>query len=287
MKKFFLFFILILLTLPAEAKIQYQCVVEPYPVGNKASSFVNTVTGANFIGRKTVEKIIKSNLKKSLNADFDIKLTPFNTTDLVAGKFQSLTFSTKEVNLGGVYVHDFQGQTQCGYNRIVFQKDQPPKIYEDFLVDFSARITNNDLQNTMQLEDFQKYIGGLNLRIGKFSMLKVENPKLSIIDDKLRYNFRLMAPVILADFSQDISCDMGLTVRNGKLAFSSIRINNKVGLPPEIIAKMVNRINPFKINLEKALKISSYLDIDSVKIVKNEIFLNGTFIAPKNVTKED
>ncbi len=287
MKKLFIFFILALLALQADAKIQYQCVSEPYPVGNKVSGFVNTVTGANLIGRKTVEKIIESNLKKNLDAKFDIKLTPFNTTDLVAGKFQALEFSTKEVNLGGVYVHDFEGKTQCGYNRIVFAKDQQPKIYEDFLVDFSAKITNDDLQKTMQMEDFQKYIGGLNLRVGNFSMAKVENPKLSILNNKLRYNFRLIAPVLFSEFSQDIICDMDLTVRKGKLAFSSVKINNTVGLPPEIVAKIVNRINPFKINLEKALGIPSYLDINDAKIVKNEILLNGTFIAPKNYNLED
>ena len=56
MKKLLLLFIFLTYSLAAGATIRYQCVPEPYPVGNKLSGVVNTLTGANFLGRKTVER---------------------------------------------------------------------------------------------------------------------------------------------------------------------------------------------------------------------------------------
>ena len=287
MKKIFILLMLLSCSLAANATIRYQCVPEPYPVGSKLSGVMNTLSGANFVGRKTVEGIVKSNLKKNTDADFKVKLTPFNATDLLAGKFRSFEFSTDEANLGGIYVHDIEGKTLCEYNRIVFEKDKPPKIYEDFFVGFSGKITNDDLQKTLQAQQFDKYIKNMHLKVGGISLVKMQNPKLFIAGNKLKYTFHLSTLSLLGEVSRDVSCDVGLKVNKGKISLSLLDADNYAGLPDELFNKIINRINPFRFNLKKTLGIPSYLDVDDVKIDKGEIIFSGTFVAPKNIDLEE
>ena len=287
MKKLIVLFILFVFSPAVNATIRYQCVPEPYPVGSKLSSFINTLTGTNFISRKTVENIIESNLKENTNSEFRVKLTPFNATDLLAGKFKSFKFEADEAVLGGLHLHNISGETLCEYNRIVFAKDKAPQVYEDFFVGFSGKMTNEDLQKTLQDEQFEKYVSNMHLKIGGLSLIKIHNPKLFISDNKLKYNFNLSAFAFLKEISKNISCDVGLKVDKGKIALSMINVNNHSGLPDELFTKMINRINPFRVNLEKSLGIPSYLDIDNVKIEKDEILFSGTFVAPKNVGLEE
>ena len=234
-----------------------------------------------------VFKRLLSNLKKNTGADFKVKLTPFNATDLLAGKFKTFEFETDEANLGGIYVHDTKGKTLCEYNRIVFQKDKPPKIYENFFIGFSGKITNDDLQKTLQDKQFDKYVKNMHLKFAGLSLMKIQNPKLFIDNNKLKYKFHLNASALFAEINKDVICDVGLNVNRGKLALTLLNVENFSDLPNEIFSNIINRMNPFRFNLKKSLGIPSYLDIDDVKIIKGEIIFSGTFVAPKNTDLEE
>lgn len=274
--------ILVMMQMPVQAEISYSCSEGPYPVASKAGNFLHTITGINFLSRKSVEKVIRSNLEKETGSDFKVDLSMFSATDLKSGKFKSLKVNSDEANIGGLFVHNLSASTQCGYNRIVFKKDAAPLVYEDFLVDFSAKITNDDLQKTLSSENYQKYLKSINLGVGKFKVLQVDKPTLQIVNNKLRYSFRVTANALLSELSQDVVCDMDLAVNDGQLNLANIKINNKGFMASDAIYKLVNRINPFKIDLEKSLNIPSHVNIQHVSFKDNAILLSGVFVAPKN-----
>jgi len=276
------FIFLLFLTQASQAEIVWSCKSEPYPVMNAAGSFLTTVTGVNFAAHKTVEGVIRHNLKKDTGYNFDVDMKLFSVADLNNGKFKSLNFKAPELNLGGLYVRDFQANTACDYNQIIFTKDEPPKIYEDFIVNFKSTLNNDDLQKTLQSDQFQKYVKNVKIKVIGFQILSIENPKIEIANNKIRYSFRMMTPLMLSQLSQDVVCDLDLKVENGDIKFANATLQGKTSVPLDLILPIVNKINPFKIKLDNVTNVPSFIQVQNVAIIDNKINVSGLFIAPKN-----
>ncbi len=281
-KKFLIILALIFLGTSANAEEMWTCKSEPYPIKGGASVFFSNITGANFISSQIVEGIIKKDLKNTTNSKFKVNFVPYSIGDLKDGKFKSLAVSADSVKMEGFYVSDFSARTACSYNQIIFDKKQEAKIVEDFLMDYEATITNDDLQKTLTESEFQKFVNALNVNVAGFNLLKIENAKMEVVNDKIKCSFSVLMPIFLASIRQNIVCEMGLKVENGKLAFADAKVNNTGTLAPNAVISILNKINPFMQRLQVAKNTEHIMKLNQVNIKDGRIKLAGTYIVPKN-----
>ena len=98
MKKLAVIFVMLLMsTVAANADCSdFQCPAE-YKTSNGFSKFMGSVTGTNFVARKTAESIVKKSIERNSKGDFDVEIDSFSAADLAAGRFKSLKIDRKSV----------------------------------------------------------------------------------------------------------------------------------------------------------------------------------------------
>ncbi len=105
MKKLAVIFVMLLMsTVAANADCSdSQCPAE-YKTSNGFSKFMGSVTGTNFVARKTAESIVKKSIERNSKGDFDVEIDSFSAADLAAGRFKSLKITGKNIVSDDVYL---------------------------------------------------------------------------------------------------------------------------------------------------------------------------------------
>lgn len=270
--------------LPVCAYSQWSCSAEPYPVSNSAIRLLNSAIGANFLSELAVEKIIQLNLKKNTGSNFKVQLKTYGVKDLSEGKFKSLNISAKEAQIGGFFMKNVHASTICDYNRILFQKDEPPKIFEDFIANFKSTITNDSLNKTIAGRDFQEFFNTINIKTKNTNILKISDPEIAIENDKIKYSIQVEIPLVFATVHHKFTTLSSLRIVDGIIEFADTEIEGLGKFSSKFVTSIFSKINPFQFNFEKNLKTPSFLILKDVNIINNQIELSGVFVALKNQT---
>ena len=200
MKKYLILSLFLSLLINVSPEMAYSvgndlCTMDNYNIGNKFTRTVSNVSGTNFLITQIAKSQIKKNLKKQTDGVFDVDLKSFGTKSLIDGKFKDLRLSSKNANFGGVYISDIKINTVCNYNYIKQTKNDL-LFPENFIMNFSGKITQNDLQKTLVSNDYKKELQKLNMKLNKTGGIKVYEPRFTILKDKLKMNLSCYLPFI-------------------------------------------------------------------------------------------
>jgi len=267
------------LTVFANTECEYKC-LDNYSVNGTFASTLSKVTGMNTLLSFTLESQVKKQLDKALGGDFDVDIIPFGGKSLLQGKFKKLQFSADSATLDGLHLSNIKAESVCEYNHFVYKNGE---VYtnEDFVLSFSAQITNDDLKEFVSSSEYQKVIKSLNVGVGNFSFLKVYEPNAQIIDNKLVFDVKILSPLTYYE-PKTISTTLDLVVENGKLIFTEISTTPRLKTNLNSILPLINKINPFIVNLAILNNNESNIRMQDIKIVDNTIFVKGLVIVPKN-----
>lgn len=253
------------------------CAVEPYKVGNNFTRAFSKYSGANFLLTKVAQGRLKYELEKQTGDEFTVNIKPFGAVDFANGKFESLEISSKNPSFEGFYITDFQAKTLCGYNHVKFDP-YDTKFIENFAMSFSGRITQTDLNKTILRQSYKEKIKTFNQKAGKLLMMKVYEPNISILDEKIEMTFKVLLPLV---GTKTFKTTFSLQVNDGNVEICDLEIQNGYSLSSDSILAILNIFNPLsfdtKINKVQNAKIIA----KNVNIRNNEIILDGEFIVPK------
>ena len=257
----------------------YKC-VEPYDMNGKFGTFFSSVTGMNFVKTQISEAVIKKAASKIVKGDKNLKidLDSYSAKDLNNGIFKSFSMSAKNVNIDGIYLSSVEMKSLCDFNYVQYDKNGNLTFKEDFPMSFAFEMSADDINNTMQSEQYKKVINDLN-RLS-FAGIKVSSTSASIRGNQFYYVINIAIPFMK---EQKVEITADLQVKDGKIDFENTRLSsNSFKLDLKKIDFLMNRLNPldFSINIFDNKEAKVY--IKNIAIKNNVIVTDGIAVIPKD-----
>ena len=286
MKKIFILLImLVVVSISVKAEVyeaKYCAVPQKEKTGNGISTVLSNVTGVNFVSTKAAELAIQKAIKAQLGSKANIELYPYTLGSLIQGKFKKMTIEAKSLNLTGLYVSKFDAGTVCEYNQVGV-KDNNLLFKENFVMEFSGKITNKDLEKTMSSPMYLKMVESAKISAFGQTLFKLSYMKLALQNDKVVLIANVMSPILWGTDSKKISAVSGLKIENGKLKYDNLRIMNKeVHKSIKALLSLFNLVNPFTFEIKLSENTSGYTSVKNVIIENNTIIMDGVLYIPKN-----
>lgn len=247
---------------------------------------LSTITGTNLLATKTAQTILKNQIQKEAQGDFDVKLKSFSLSDLKAGRFKSLEITGKNIVADDVYLSMLKLKTICDYNYIVVDsKNKTTTFKEDFGMAFATTITETDLNNTMNANGYKSLIDEINSAGKSYKLFNITNSQAKLRNDKLMYIVQVQIPLI--NTTQKIVIASDVNVNNGKLHLSHTHIlNNYFSVDLSNLSYIINYLNPLNFSLSILENKDATLSVREAVIKDNKIDIDGTIIVLKDVVTE-
>lgn len=264
---------------------EFMCASNPQ-LSNGFSRGLSNITGTSLIATKTAQSILKSQIKKEAQGDFDVKLQSFSLPDLKAGRFKSLEITGKNVVADDVYLSVLKLKTICDYNYIVVDpKKKTATFKEDFGMAFATTITENDLNNTMNANGYKNLIDEINSMGKSYRLFNITSSHAKLRNNQLMYVIQVAVPFM--NTKQNVVITSDVNVNKGKLYLSHTKvINDFFSVDLSKISYMINYLNPLSFSLSILENKDATLSVREAAIKDNRIDIDGTIIVLKDIVTE-
>lgn len=284
MKKFLLMFALIILSMnPIAACNNYSGIncAEPYDLSSGASRFMSAATGSNLLAERLIASFIKKELKKIVDGDFNINVSSYSVKDLKKGIFKAFTFEGKNLSMDGVHFSAFNFETLCDFNYISIADINNPVVKENIPISFSAVMSENDVNATMQSSGYKKVIDDLNMLGSSLGVFKISSSQIKIKDNKFYYILKIRLPFVRRP--QNIVITSDLNVSRGQIDLTNTKlVNNNMFIDLKQLDYVINYINPLDFSLNILENKHANLTVQNIKIQNNKIYAGGIIVVPKD-----
>lgn len=282
MKKIILLLGMLLVTSTASyATCEYNC-VEPHDMNSKIKTFASVASGLNFTTEKIAQSILKKEILKTAPSDnLKVKLDSYSSRDLKNGIFKSLSVTGEDVHVNDIYLSYLNMNTLCNYNYIK-QSNDDVVFMEDFPMSFNIKMSQSDINKTMESDKYQKVINDLN-KMGSsyFAGLQISSTKVAIKANKFYYIIGIAIPFIRNEQKLVINTD--LTVKKGKINFANTKlVSDSFSLDLQSVDFILNYLNPLDFSVNILDNKDAKIYVKDVNIKNNLVETNGVVVIPKD-----
>ena len=258
---------------------EFEC-GDAYGLTPAYSRFFSKVTGNKFIAEQIARIIIRNNLKKIADGDFDIKSEFFSARDMKAGRFKSFKINGKNINISGMYLTSLNLETICDFNYLYIDKDWKITIIEDLPMTFDFTVSQDDLNKTVQSENYIKLLNDINQFTGGLFFVKSNSFKIK--NDKIYCVMKITLPFVHS--TQEIVFYSGLKVQNGQIKLANAHIMNKnFMLNAEKFSDILNYINPLDFSVKLQENKNVKINVKNIYIENDLIKSDGTIVLLKDL----
>ena len=246
-----------------------------YDLTSNISRFVSNVTGQNFLAEKIGESLTKKAIKKNITSgDIKVNLDSYSVRDLKAGRFKSLQILGRNVDFQGVYVSNFDAKTLCNYNYIAHDKQNNFYVKEDIPVGFSAELTEDDLNKTMNSSDYKRLIDNINMLGGSLNVFNITSTSVKLKNDKMYYVIDYSIPFVRK--TKELVFSTNLKVNNGKLVLNNPNyVGNNSLVDMGTFSNILNYVNPLDFSAKILENKDANIKIENVNISDKKISVGG------------
>ena len=276
MKKIILTIFLLISIQAFASECEYNC---PSPVDNiENETIINKVTGVNFLTKKIIESLIEKELNGELNSDIKAQLTLFNVKRTKQGEFKALKLASKKILYRALSLTDFEAQSICEYNKVIYKEKKLYYPY-DLPFKFSGKITNEDIQNTINSAEFQKELQRNYIKVNGIKMFEALSPQVVLKDNRAYFTIHLKT--LFARIN--ISFSAQIEAENNKIVLKDITFNSKSNIINESMSDSLTKdFNPISYQTKVLEDKHGKIDIKSAKISGDEILINGIYTIKQN-----
>ena len=254
----------------------------PYDLTSGFSRGMSTVTGQKFLSEKIGEKLVKKAIKKKIvSGDIKANLDAYSVRDLKAGRFKSLEVSGKNVDIQGIYISSFEAKTLCNFNYIANDKKGNYIVKEDIPASFNAVVTEEDLNKTMNSDDYKRMIDDINSIGGSLNIFQITSTNVRLKNNKMYYVMKYSMPFVRKTKELVISAD--LKIENGQIILANTSfLNNSMSLDVDKLSKLINYINPLDFSAKILENKDAKFSVENVKISDGKIVVDGSMTILKD-----
>ena len=283
MIKRFLFLTLMLICTcsisPAKDCEYYTC-SEPYDMNSKFRSAVGAISGLNFTSEKVAQSVLKKDIAKTIKSrNLKVKLDSYTAKDLKNGIFKSLTVSGDDVYTEGIYLSHIKMKTLCDFNYIQESRDGGVIFREDFPMSFEFKMTEEDINKTLESERYKRVINGIN----KFGLggIKITDTRVEIRNNHFFYIIYVRIPITKSEKRIIIGADV--VVENGKIDYSKAYLtSNSVKFDLSKADYILDYLNPLNFSVNILRNKNAKVYVENLKISGDTIKTDGIFVIPKS-----
>ncbi|MCD7879396.1 MAG: hypothetical protein LUG16_05640 [Candidatus Gastranaerophilales bacterium] len=248
-------------------------------------SFYNKITGRNFLAKKITEIAIQKEIQDELQAKTKAQIEMYNVRRMKNGEFKRLSIEGSNLKYKVMSLSSFSAQTICPYNRAIYKNGRLFYPY-DMPFKFDSEITNNDIKNILESEEFQKELNSNVLLINGAEGLKILQPEVEIKENRVYFTIPiktfLTSKPVKVRFNADIKDENNKIVLKN-IAFSSNRNIIERGL----LSNLTEKINPISFPAEKLKGKYCKIYISNARIDGSVIKAEGIFIINKNYNGDE
>jgi len=256
---------------------------QPYDMSWKGTKLLTNVTGMTFLSQAIANSIVKKELRKSMGSkDFKVKMKSFSAKDLADGRFKSLNITGKNLNLDGVYLSEFEASTICDFN-YVKATTKSIKFKENFGINYSMKVSNEDLKKTVLSKDYLKYLSSFNIKAGSVNILELKNVDVNLKDDKFYFSINMNNTIFnySVPFNVDVAAKM--KIQNGKIKVTEVSwLNKNKTINLSQLTNILNIINPLKYTVNVLDNENAKVELKTLDIHCDKLVMDGTLFIPKN-----
>ena len=253
----------------------------PYDLSSGASRFMSVATGSNFLATRIAEAIFKKELKKTIDGRFSISISSYSVKDLKKGIFKSMSFRGRNINMEGVYFSALDMATLCDFNYISFDDPKNPLVKETMPISFSAVMTEDDVNNTMQSAGYKKVIDDLNMLGSSLGVFRVMSSQIRIKDNKFYYILKIAIPFV--KHTQNLILVSDLKVSRGQIDLADTKlVNNNMLIDLKQLDHVINYINPLDFSLNILENKHANLTVQNINVRDNKVYASGIIVVPKD-----
>ncbi len=259
----------------------------PYNVSGWGTRTFFNFTGSTLLAQSIAQNIIKSEFKKLTGENkFKVKLKTYSAKDLYDGRFKSLNISGENLNMEGIHLTSFKANSLCGFNYIQLNKDKI-KFRENFLMDFSILISDEDLRKTMISSDYLALLNMLNLKTYGLNLFEIKDVNVKLYNDKFYFILKTENKIFQKSFPLTFVISSKLVVKDGKILLTQVEVENfDKRLNLSQITQFLNVINPLNFTLDIMDNKESQLQVKTIDIIENTLLVEGMIYVPKNTIKK-
>lgn len=283
MKKILLVLGFLILGMNASFAAYYDVAVcsEPYDLSSGASRFMSNITGSNFMGEQVAQLILKKEIRKTVDGKIKVNINSYSVKDLKKGIFKTLSIKGKNLNIEDVYFTSLSISTVCDFNYISMSNPKNPVFKEDLPLTFSAVMTEENINKTMQSSGYKKVIDDLNMLGSSLGVFRIFGSQVKIKDNKFYYILKLAIPFVRNP--QNIVITSDLKVSRGQIDFTDTKlVNSNLLIDLKQLDKVINYINPLDFSLNILENKHAKLAVRDIKIQDNKIYASGLIVIPKD-----
>lgn len=286
-KRILSLFTAILIGLSAQASDLSAMCAQPYDLSMKGTQVLTNVTGMTFLSQAIANSIVKKELKKATGTKkgFKVKMKSYSAKDLANGRFKSLDITGKNLNMDGIYVSSFNASTICDFN-YVKATPKTVKFKENFAMNYSMTLTNDDLRKTVLSDEYIKFLKSLNLKMGGLNLFELKNADVRMRDGKFIFSLAMNNTMFNYSIPLNLDVSAKMKIQNGKFKVSEVaweNMNRKVSLTQ--ITNLLNVINPLNFTVDILDNPSSKVALKTFDIKDNNLNIAGTIFIPKNTVE--
>lgn len=289
MKKLLILLIFSILFLSQSSKAKdYSYLCSQNNVSKTFLGNIMSLSGINSLTRNIIESEIQKAIYKETNSKFKIKINNFYGNNILNGEFKSLSAFSKSYQDGNLYMSDVEVNTICPYNHISYEEN---KIIfkENMVLKYSAKINQNDLDKIVNSGSYKKLLDKMNNDKVISSLVQIKNADVEIKNNKLIFRYKLLplAKYSLSFISKKsispiiISFSSDLEIKDGKVQICNFGLNSDSS-NYSMFLPLVNKLNPTLYNIDLDKNNKGKIELDNVKIINNEILLEGYIIIEKS-----
>ena len=286
-KKIMLLFMCILIfSAYTEASEQSLACAQPYDMSWTGTKVLTNITGMTFLSQAIANSIVKKELRKSMGSkDFKVKMKSFSAKDLAGGRFKSLNIDGKNLNLEGIYLSEFSASTICDFNYIK-ATTKSIQFKENFGLNYSMKITEDDLKKTLLSENYIKALKSINMKIGDINLLELKNVDLKLKDNKFLFTLNMQNTIFNYSIPFNINASAKMRVKNGQIEASEVSmINSNKTVNLTQVTNIINLINPLKFTANILDNKNAQIAIKTIDIDGKNLVMDGTMFIPKDTVE--
>ena len=255
------------------------CPKKPFDIAGMPSRTVQAATGANFLAEKVAESTVKKGFNSFAKGNLSVKAKSFSVTDAKQGKFESFEINGRNIVANSVYISELWAKTVCGFVHFDLNSN-PVKLKAPLLLDFSAKFTEADLNKMLQSPEYQKYLLSIKLHSGSLEFFALENPRISLKDNKFRFSVDVKVPFIRAFSFTTIS---DLEIESNKVKISNMKVGStNQQLDISGLRYITNIFDPISFAQKALEQYHCKLFLKSVKIQEGKIIITGSVFIAKS-----
>jgi len=283
MKKLLLLLsLMVLCSAQAFAACDYSTMCQPkaYDLSSRGCQITSNITGATFLAEKIAQSIIKKELKKATRERFKVELKSYSAQDLLNGRFKSLKISGKNLDIDDAYLTSFEAKTLCDFNYVELVNNSI-KFKENLLMGVSIQISDTDLRRTVQSAGYLDKLNKISLSAMGMTFFKLSGADVQIKNNKLYFTVKLTSPLSAKPIPIVVRAD--LKVQDGDIVITKVDLVNLYTVVDlSKVTYLLNALNPLTFSTDILNNKNSKMNINSVDIIGDRIFLTGTIFIPKN-----